>query len=406
MVRHWPVAVGAIWFPALYLITLGAQRVRRDAGTEPFSLCLICGDRGGADFALNVVLFLPFGLLAARRLGIGRTFVFAALLSTSIELLQLGIPGRYSTLADIVANATGALAGAVLYHALASVWRGFRPPLAAGLMLAVIPGGVTLAGGWLVEPAPTQAEYFGQWTPNHGRGQRYRGSVIEAQFNGQPFLDGRLPDEWDLPEAMLADWALTGTVRKGPPPPWIASILSIFDGDEQEILYLGASGEHLLLRERLRAQDWGLDRPELVSFNALARVDVGDTMRVAARRAGADRCLSVNGAETCDLGFTPGRLWSLLLYPGSAPPWMQRTADGAWLFVLFAPLGLFASSLRGVVATAGLAGGGVILAVATTRLTLDPFLEPAGALLGLIFGFGFAWALRRLGGTPCGDASA
>jgi hypothetical protein len=178
-------------------------------------------------------------------------------------------------------------------------------------------------------------------------------------------------------------------------------VLSIFDGHRREILYLGAYREHLLLRERLRAQQWRLHRPELVALEALGTMDVGDTLHVAARRAGADRCLAVNGAEVCGLAVTPGRLWSLLTYPTGAPRWVQRVADAALMLALFLPLGLCAPSWRaagvnGLVAAALMAG-----AVAWTRLTPDLVVEPLAGLGGLALGYATAVVLRRYGpGVP------
>jgi hypothetical protein len=172
-------------------------------------------------------------------------------------------------------------------------------------------------------------------------------------------------------------------------------VLSIFDAHQREILYLGAYQEHLLLRERLRAQDWHLDRPELVVFEALATRSVGDTLRVAARRAGSARCLSVNDEEVCGLAFTPGRLWSLLLYPSVAPPRVQRMADLAFMLALFVPLGLGANSLRRAGINAAIAAAVMTMAIASTRLHPDPLIEPIGALAGVALGYAAGAALRR-----------
>ncbi|MDZ7781376.1 MAG: VanZ family protein [Gemmatimonadota bacterium] len=395
--EYWPRALAYLWFPTLYLVTLTPTPSFRRPGPEPFMWCLLCGDRGGADLLLNVAMFVPLGLLAARRLGVWRTFLLGAGLSAGIEMAQLFLPGRFSTLADLVANGSGALAGALLYTLLAALGRGARPGPAVGTAAAVVAGGLVLLGGWLVAPSPTDEAYWGQWTPYFGPGTRYPGTVLDARFNGHPFPSGKLPDSLRAREAMRDDWTLVGTVEKGPRPGWITSVLSIYDGRQDEILYLGAYREHLLLRERLRAQDWHLDRPELVAWDILAPVAEGDTMRVSARRAGSDRCLAVDEREVCGLGFTTGRLWSLLLYPASAPRWMRALADFGVLFTLFLPLGLLAPSARGAVLNAAVASGLIAFAVASTRLSFDWLLEPFGALSGLALGYAAAWALRWAG---------
>ena len=65
------------------------------------------------EFAANIALFVPFGVLLPLALGTTRTStLFAtvaagAALSALIELAQLAIPGRVSTPADVLANTIG-----------------------------------------------------------------------------------------------------------------------------------------------------------------------------------------------------------------------------------------------------------------------------------------------------------
>ncbi len=69
------------------------------------------------DLVLNVVLFVPLGLLADRlargRMSIWRIALIGAAVSVGLEATQLFIPGRYSTGSDVVANGAGALLGAL-----------------------------------------------------------------------------------------------------------------------------------------------------------------------------------------------------------------------------------------------------------------------------------------------------
>jgi glycopeptide antibiotics resistance protein len=63
----------------------------------------------------NVVLFLPLGLLVALIIPTGRWWILVLgliVVSGSIELAQaLFIPGRVASVLDVLANATGGLAG-------------------------------------------------------------------------------------------------------------------------------------------------------------------------------------------------------------------------------------------------------------------------------------------------------
>jgi len=395
--RGWRLALLLLWLPAVYFVTLGpTPPAEGEPALEGFAFCLLCGERGGADLLLNVAFFVPLGLVSGRRLGLPGAFFLGAAMAAAIELLQLAVPGRYSTLADVLSNGAGSLLGAALYRGLASLASGAALPPSVGATLAAGVGCFVLVGGWLLAPAPTPKPYWGQWTPELG-GARYGGTVLEARFDGRPFPRTRFPPDSDPARALRSDWALSGTVIKGPPPGQVVSVLSISDGDGEEILYLGAYQEHLLLRERLRAQEWRLHRPELVAPDALATAGAGDTLDVSARRAGADRCLAVNGAEVCGLAFTPGRLWSLLTYSTGASRWMQRVADAALIVLLFLPLGVCAPSWRAAGANGLVAAALMAAAVAWTRLVPDFLVESVAALGGLALGVAAAATLRHWG---------
>lgn len=68
------------------------------------------------EFAANVALFVPFGVLVPLvwvRLPWLITASCGAAASILIELVQLTIPSRVSTISDVVANTLGALLGAL-----------------------------------------------------------------------------------------------------------------------------------------------------------------------------------------------------------------------------------------------------------------------------------------------------
>lgn len=87
-------------------------------------------DYSVVESASNVLLFVPLGALVAWVIGRGYWWVGAAaglLTSCAIELAQfLFLPGRYPTLADVLANTLGALLGALLALPLMSRRRPVR----------------------------------------------------------------------------------------------------------------------------------------------------------------------------------------------------------------------------------------------------------------------------------------
>jgi glycopeptide antibiotics resistance protein len=75
------------------------------------------------EFTANVAMFVPVGVLILLLVGRYRWWMavlFGVLLSASIEVAQLFVPGRVSDVRDLVSNSIGALFGVVL--ALVLTW--------------------------------------------------------------------------------------------------------------------------------------------------------------------------------------------------------------------------------------------------------------------------------------------
>lgn len=104
------------------------ERLRDGTWPDVSSAALVGGLRGAgvADILLNVLLFVPFGVFAAapgsgsRRRRAARAALAGALLSAAIEVAQGLLPGRFPSLADILANGLGAWLGARLILAWAA----------------------------------------------------------------------------------------------------------------------------------------------------------------------------------------------------------------------------------------------------------------------------------------------
>jgi glycopeptide antibiotics resistance protein len=66
----------------------------------------------GIDLLGNIALFAPLGAtLCWLGLGFGRAVAFAAGLSATIEIVQLVIPGRFTSTDDLILNTVGAAVG-------------------------------------------------------------------------------------------------------------------------------------------------------------------------------------------------------------------------------------------------------------------------------------------------------
>ena len=106
--------LGGILFMGLYPHAASAQRTS----------VLLGWDYNGGDVIINVLGFVPLGFLAMgllaemRRTGfwqsLGWVVAFCLCVSLSIELVQYFLPGRSSSMVDVLTNTLGAFVGATL----------------------------------------------------------------------------------------------------------------------------------------------------------------------------------------------------------------------------------------------------------------------------------------------------
>lgn len=154
-VRH----LANMFIVASVFVVLGATLYPFDFTTDGFNRRLVpflhpvttdMSDLEG-DIITNILLFLPvgfgFGILATRkRLTLSVAFLLVTLaggmLSLTVELLQLFLPFRFSSFADVASNAAGTAAGFVLFRSVGKAL--YRP-----LTLAVQQANRGHTTGWL-----------------------------------------------------------------------------------------------------------------------------------------------------------------------------------------------------------------------------------------------------------------
>lgn len=131
------------------------------------------------DIAINVLAYIPLGYLIAasfgRRARAPQAALAAAacgaLVSASMETLQMFVPGRISSVPDILANGTGSLAGALLARAI-----GRRPHIASRLVRLrnrlflqgrIADWGLILLALWFATQANPSLPLMGNWPLEH-----------------------------------------------------------------------------------------------------------------------------------------------------------------------------------------------------------------------------------------------
>lgn len=381
-------------------LTLPPQGTRGMEGLDFW--CVVCGTGGASGFLLNVALFVPLGLAAARPGG-GSSGVLVALaagllLSGSVEAVQLAVPGRHTALGDLLANGLGAGLGGVL-SVTAGSW--LRPGEEAPRGLAAAWGAgaafLLLGTAWALAPALPESEYWAQEAPDLAHLERFPGEVYGACAGDLPLSAGRLSREGrdELIGILRRGPRLSAEVRLGPPTPGLAPVVSVYDGEQREVVLLGQDGGDLVFRLRRRANGLGLRSPALRAAGLLAGREAGRRLDVEVRPSdsgrgegggaeprGAGLCLRAGEESRCGVGHRAGRGWRLLL-AADVGDGLGRWLDGAWIALLFLPLGYWAGprwEWRLGVAAAGCA---LVAAPAAGPLLPAGAAEAAGMAAGL-----------------------
>lgn len=374
----------------------------RERGAVPPGLCLICGSRGTADAILNVLLFAPLGVAVGwSGWSARRSYLAGVLLSSSIEFTQLFVPGRDSSLGDVLFNTLGVALGIFV----ARSYERWLPPVKTWRLCAsagVAALSVLGLTAYALQPSLPRAVYYGQWTPQLGHLEWYQGRVLEAVLGPLEIRSGRLSDSDSVRSLIRAGAPWRVEAVAGPPVPALASLVSVYDVREREIVLIGPARDDLVFRSRTRAASLRLDQPDLRLVGGVRGVSAGDTLTVEARRAGEGLCLSVGAANDCGLGFSLGHGWALLLYVESLPSVLKKLLNPAWLAVLVFPVAFWAPGRRAAALSAVALLAGLALIPHVGGLLATPPLDYLGASIGLASGLGLRWvvhgARERVGG--------
>src|ERR687891_731196 len=114
--RRLGAALALAGLAAILVATLFPNPHQAPSSAATPLLCIVCGEAGGTDVFLNLLLFTPMAI-GLRLLGWPwrRVVAVAALLSLTVECLQFSVVvGRDAALSDLLANTIGAAAAAAL----------------------------------------------------------------------------------------------------------------------------------------------------------------------------------------------------------------------------------------------------------------------------------------------------
>lgn len=234
--------------------------------------CVLCGDLGGTDFILNVLLFGPLGLslglLFPRR---HLAWLLPVVVSLVIELLQYRlIPGRSATLGDLLANSFGGGLGILIgvFHDFL-----FLPHTRRARRLAAVSGAVGIAvlgiAGRLLAPSVPLVVFYVQWLPNKGGYDVFAGRLDSLEVNGISLRAGDAVDPIYKPTVVSVDRnevrAVVHPTARGSSR--IALIARLASGPNERFM-IGRDGEDFVYRVRMHASDAGFRVPIASLVNA------------------------------------------------------------------------------------------------------------------------------------------
>jgi VanZ family protein len=263
--------VGLLLSIASLIVIAFATLLPQVPGAVEPHFCMICGSFGTVDAILNVVLFAPLGIGLALYGVRGRNVVLVVcVLSAAIETTQfLLIPGRDSTLGDVITNTLGGAIGFMIAR-YAAVWLNPLPRTASKLGAAFAALWLTVQGissfGFVVSLPPSQ--YYGQIARTLGHFAVFSGVVLGAQIGDARLADTRLGNSAQVRDDLFHGAEVATTIVPAATPNGIAPILRVVDSHGREIVLIAEQGRDLLFGIRTGAAALHLRQP----YFALDRV--------------------------------------------------------------------------------------------------------------------------------------
>ncbi len=377
------------------LAAIGTLTLLPSAETVPDGwACVFCSTFASADAILNIILYLPLGIgLKGMRFSFRRSIAFGLLLSFTIELAQLlVVSGRSATMGDVLANVVGLSIGyALTYYIRSLVWPSKIEAKRAIAFYTPILLVVVLGTGYLLKPSFPNSVYYGQWTPELGHLERYDGRVLDVRLGSQFLPSHRLLNSGSLGSLWTTGMPLSVHAIAGARTSGLASLFSIYDEQQREVILIGPDRDDLVFRYRTRAMNWRLHQPVFRFEGVFDSIEIGDTLTVAAITEGEELCLWFNSQTRCGFRFSSGAGWTLLLKSESFSQSTSTLLNGVWIFLLLLPIGFWMRTSF----TTMLVGFGVFVSLGVGPLVF--YQAPFGLAewIGTGIGFGTGLLLSR-----------
>lgn len=352
-------ALLAAWLVVVAVVTLAPT----GGPVRSVSTCLVCGEFGTSELLLNVLLFVPLGVLLAARgelrdvprgatlddplrlreaYGMAGVLAVGASLSLGIEALQwIAVPGRVTALGDWLANSAGGVVGWLLFRMRAQLLSPLGP---TGRAIVLGWTGFACAalafGWWSSEPWLPDGTWYLQRAPVRPWSTPHTGALLFAGIG-----------DVDLPSDRIGDASLVAGVRDGTqpvaieervgaPPERLSYAVRLVESTRgHELLAVGRVRDDVVLQRLTNAARVRVASVGVRGGDAYARL-AGRTMRWEVRPAtGMVRTAPpIPGVRFAARSTLRG--WTALLPRTVAlrAPWIG-VIDGLWGLGLVAPIG-------------------------------------------------------------------
>jgi hypothetical protein len=376
-------------------------------------LCLVCGESGGADVALNLLLFMPLGAgLALLGWPWRRVIALCALLSLGVETLQFAVDtGRDASLSDLLTNtASGALGAALARHLdllLAPA------PLARRLSLAAAAAwlGILVFTALSLRPWAPAGRLWNYCTASFPTGEHFSGTARAMTLNGVGLScdqevphGGQIRRELRRDEVRLQTVAVAGHSSPG------RRVIHLVRTSHATLLVLAQQGRSAVFQAPTAARALKLFAPAVLLPLAFpSRPDA--PVELAAEADGRRLRLSAvhdGGRRAVELALSPSYGWTLLFEIPIGPGTPLRVVAALWLGLLIVPAAYWAGLAPRAAGAIGALGAVVIagLGLVPALAGLDPvhWSEWLGAGGGIAVG----WALSQMATylqSRCGSPS-
>ena len=375
-------------------------------------LCLVCGEGGGTDVFLNLLLFAPMAVgLRLLDWPWRRVVAAAALLSLTVEYLQYSVVvGRDPALSDVLANTTGAAVAAALAPHLPRLLT--PDPARASRLLSIAAAlflGVLTLSSLGLEPRVPPGRLWSACSPYSPAISAWPGTLRSVVFDEDSLpcdrhLGGKIRTALNRGQTALR---IDGVSSAPPHGRTLVYAVSITRGS---VLRLMQEGRAAVLSVPTASQRLRLSPVSLQlrgGFPSMAGVPFELRAGQEGRRIWISSSYS-GRTRSAEITLSPPLAWSTIMWWRLQPSRAFRLLTAIWLGALILPAGYWAGFVKrpvwGLGAVVATLVAGLAVVPSLTGYPVAQWWEWVGGTLGSALG----WALHRFATylqSRCGSPS-